>query len=80
MDEKVSMVLNAMKIATSDNEGVVIEPLELDDGILTIRYSMGTNEECPECVMQPTAFRDMVIRMCKTQAPYVIDVEVVPAS
>ena len=80
MDEKVSMVLNAMRIATSDNEGVVIEPLELDDGILAVRYSEGTNEDCPECVMQPDAFREMVIRMCKTQAPYVIDVEVVPAS
>ena len=80
MDEKVTTVLNAMKIATSDNEGVVIEPLELDEGVLKVRYNEGTNEECPECVMQPDAFREMVIRMCKTQAPYVIDVEVVPAS
>ena len=80
MDEKVSMVINALKIATSDNQGVVIEPLDLDEGVLRIRYYEGTNEECPECVMQPDAFREMVLRMCKTQAPYVIDVEVVPAS
>jgi hypothetical protein len=79
MDEKITMVINTMKIATGDNEGVVIEPLGVDDGVLRIRYSEGTNEECPECVMQPDAFKDMVLRMCKVQAPCVLDVEVTPA-
>ncbi len=76
MDEKVSMVLNAMKIATSDNEGVVIEPLELDDGILTIRYSMGTNEECPECVPDHDLVRMMMQTSISIYAPQVTEIEV----
>jgi hypothetical protein len=51
----------------------------LDNGVLKIRYYEGTNEECPECVMPPDSFADMVRQMCKVQAPYVTEVEVVPA-
>ena len=78
MDEKLDMVINAMRITTGDNEGVVIDPLGIDDGVLRIRYFEGTNEECPECVMAPDSFRDMVKRMCAMQAPYVDEVEILP--
>ncbi len=80
MDEKIELVINTMKMATGDNQGVVIEPLDMDDGILRIRYFEGTNAECPECVMPPDSFREMVVAMCKVQAPYVTDVEVTPAT
>ena len=79
MDEKINMVINTLKLTTRDNEGVVIEPLGLDDGVLRVRYYEGTNEECPECVMPPHSFRDMMKQMCKVQAPYVMDVEILPA-
>ena len=79
IDEKVDMVINTMRNTTSDNVGVVIEPLDLDQGLLRIEYYEGTNEDCPECVMQPDSFREMVKMMCKVQAPYVTDVEIVPA-
>lgn len=79
MDEKVSMVINTMRTTTRDNRDVIIEPLGLDNGVLKIRYYEGTNEECPECVMPPDSFADMVRQMCKVQAPHVTDVEVVPA-
>ena len=78
MDEKVLMVIDTMRITTSDNKDVVIEPLGLDDGVFRIRYYEGTNEDCPDCVMAPDSFRDMVSQMCKVQAPYVVDVEIVP--
>ena len=78
IDEKVDMVINAMRTTTSDNVGVVIEPLYLDQGLLRIEYYEGTNEDCPECVMQPDSFRVMVKLMLKVQAPYVTDVEIVP--
>ena len=79
MDQKVNMVINTMRSTTRDNEGVIIDPLGLDDGILRIRYYEGTNEECPECVMLPDTFKDMLLRMCKVQAPYILDVEIIPA-
>ena len=79
IDEKIDLVIDAMRTTTSDNVGVVIEPLDLDQGLLRIEYYEGTNEDCPECVMQPDSFRDMVKMMCKVQAPYVTDVEIVPA-
>ena len=77
MDEKIEMVLDTVRIVTSENKGVVIEPLGLQEGTLTIKYKEGRNQECPECVMSPNSFRDMVMRMCKTQAPYVTDVVLV---
>ena len=79
MDEKVGEVLSTLKIATRDNEGVIIEPVELEDGILRVKYYEGTNQECPECVMSPDSFKEMLIRMCQMQAPYVVDVELEPA-
>ena len=78
MDEKISMVIGVMKSVTSDNQGVIIEPLEFDDGVLRIRYFEGTNQECPECVMMPDSFKEMVTQMCKVQAPYVTNVEITP--
>ena len=79
MDEKVNMVINTLKMTTRDNEGVIIETVGLDEGILTIRYYEGTNEDCPECVLEPDSFRDMIKQMCKVQAPYIVDVEIFPA-
>ena len=79
IDEKVDMVIDAMRTTTSDNVDVIIKPLDFNQGILRIQYYEGTNEDCPECVMQPDSFRDMVKLMCKVQAPYVTDVEIVPA-
>ena len=55
MDEKVKLIIDTMKITTQDNDGVIIEPLSLDHGVLKIRYYEGTNEDCPECVMPPSA-------------------------
>ena len=79
MDNNLDMVIDTMRMTTADNEGVIIESLGMDDGILRIKYYEGTNEECPECVMPPDSFQEMLKRMCKVQAPDVIDVEIVPA-
>jgi len=79
LDDKIDVVLNTMRTMTRDNDGVVIEPLGSDDGVLRIRYYEGTNEECPECVMPPDSFKEMVERMCQVQAPHVTGVELLPA-
>ena len=79
MDAGVDMVLDTLRTLTRDNVGVVIEPLDFEDGVLRIKYYEGTNEECPECVMSPDSFREMVERMCRVQAPHVASVVLAPA-
>ena len=79
MDERVDMVLDTVRTLTRDNDGVVIEPLDFEDGVLRIRYYEGTNEDCPECVMPPDSFRELVERMCNVQAPQVASVVLEPA-
>ena len=79
MDDKVDMVLDTVRMLTRDNDGVVIEPVDFEDGVLRIRYYEGANEDCPECVMPPSSFREMVERMCRMQASHVASVVVEPA-
>lgn len=79
MDERVDMVLDTVRSLTRDNEGVVIEPLDFEEGVLRIKYCEGVNEKCPECVMPPDSFREMVERMCSVQAPHVETVVLEPA-
>ena len=79
MDARVDMVLNTVRTLTRDNDGVVIEPLDFEDGVLRIKYDEGVNEDCPECVMPPDSFREMVERMCSVQAPHVASVVLAPA-
>ena len=79
MDDRVDMVLDTVRTLTRDNDGVVIEPVDFEDGVLRIRYYEGVNEDCPECVMPPESFREMVERMCRAQAPHVASVVVEPA-
>ncbi|MYB47838.1 MAG: hypothetical protein F4X72_00935 [Dehalococcoidia bacterium] len=79
MDAGIDMVLDTVRTLTRDNDGVVIDPLDFEDGVLRIRYYEGENEECPECVMQPDSFREMVERMCSVQAPHVASVVLVAA-
>ena len=79
MDAGVDTVLDTLRTLTRDNDGVVIEPLDFEDGVLRIKYYEGENEECPECVMSPDSFREMVERMCSVQAPHVASVVLTPA-
>ena len=78
MDERVEMVLETIRTLTRDNDGVVIEPLDFEDGVLRIKYYEGVNEDCPECVMPPDSFREMVEGMCHIQAPHVASVVLEP--
>ena len=79
MDAGIDMVLDTVRTLTRDNDGVVIEPLDFEGGVLRIKYYEGVNEECPECVMPPDSFREMVERMCSVQAPHVASVVLVAA-
>ena len=79
LDERVRFVIEVMRQTTRDNRGVIIAPLGLEEGVLRIRYYEGTNPDCPECVMPPEAFKQMVEELCRVQAPHVRAVEIVPA-
>ena len=79
VDAKIEMVLNTLRMTMDDNEGVIVEPVSVENGVLQVRYFGGTNEECPDCVMEPDAFKEMAEAMCKVQAPYVKEVQVIPA-
>ncbi|MFL2761779.1 MAG: hypothetical protein ACJ0A3_02410 [Dehalococcoidia bacterium] len=77
MDDKIESLIGTMKVMTRDNLGAVINPVAFDDGVLTIEYFEGENEECPECLMSPDSFQDMFKRMCSIQAPHVTDVNLI---
>ena len=51
MDDKIESLIGTMKVMTRDNLGAVINPVAFDDGVLTIEYFEGENEECPECLI-----------------------------
>lgn len=74
-DENVNSMLDTVRMITRENEGVVIEPIGLNQGILRIKYYQGTNAECPECILSPEEFKNMVERMCRVQAPNIISIE-----
>ncbi len=80
MDPVLQMVVDTMRTIVSDNEGAVVELLGAQDGVLKVRYFQGRNEECPECVMPPDSFRQMMLEVLKVQAPYIRDVELEPPS
>ena len=75
MDEHVNRVIGTVTNMTRDNAGVVIEPLDSEDGVLRIRYYEGTNEECPECVPAPDMVRTMMKTSLGIYAPHVTEVE-----
>ncbi len=69
-----SVIDNIQVIAAS--EGGSVRFVESKAGKLTVEYTPGVNEECPECV--PT--HDMIQMMLKSSvgilAPYISEVEV----
>lgn len=69
-----SVLDNIQVIAAS--EGGSVQFVDAKGGKLTVKYTPGVNEECPECV--PT--HDLIETMLKTSvgvlAPYIREVEV----
>ena len=44
---------------------------------LTVRYTEGVNEECPECVPTHEMVRQMMTASLKTHAPHIRELELV---
>ena len=75
VDPGLQSVLDNIQVIAA-SEGGSIEFVESRGGKLTIEYTPGVNEECPECV--PT--HDLIEMMVKSSmgilAPYISEVEV----
>lgn len=74
-DPKVDVVLQNIETMVA-SEGGSLELLEIAPPKLSVRYTPGVNEDCPECV--PT--HEAVVRFLQTaleiHAPHVTDVQV----
>ena len=75
VDPGLQSVLDNIQVIAA-SEGGSIQFVESRGGKLTIEYTPGVNEECPECV--PT--HDLIEMMLKSSAgilaPYITEVEV----
>ena len=75
VDPGLQTVLDNIQVIAA-SEGGSIEFIDSRGGKLTIEYTPGVNEECPECV--PT--HDMIEMMLKSSTsiltPYISEVEV----
>jgi hypothetical protein len=58
-------------------DGTTAELVGLEDGVATVRYRIGQNEECATCFMPPEDFREFFLAALERTAPAVTDVVVV---
>ena len=75
-DPGVQFVLTNMQVIVG-SEGGSLEVVGLRDGRLTVRYTEGVNEECPECVPTHEMVRQMMTASLKTHAPHIRELELV---
>jgi len=57
------------------SEGGSLEFIDLTGGRLTVRYTPGYNEECPECVPASDMVRTIMKTSLGIYAPHVTDVK-----
>ena len=76
VDAGVKVVLDNMHAIVA-SEGGSLEFVDLRDGRLTVRYNLGRNEECPECVPDHDTVRNMMKTSLGIYAPHVADLELI---
>ena len=69
-----SVIDNVNTVVAS--EGGSLELVELREGHLTVKYTPGVNEECPECVPDHALVRMMMQPSISAYAPHVTQIEV----
>ena len=74
-DPGIQMVMDNIQVVVA-SEGGSLEFEDIRDGRLTVKYTPGVNEECPECVPDHTLVRQMFQTSISVYAPYVKDIEV----
>ena len=69
-----SVIDNVNTIVAS--EGGSLELVELREGRLTVKYTPGVNEECPECVPDHALVRVLMQSSISAYAPHVTQIDV----
>ena len=69
-----SVIENVNTIVAS--EGGSLELVELRAGRLTVKYTPGVNEECPECVPDHALVRVLMQSSISAYAPHVTQIDV----
>ena len=75
VDPGLQSVLDNIQVIAA-SEGGSIQFIESRAGKLTIEYTPGVNEECPECVPTHDLIEMMVKSSAGILAPYITEVEV----
>ena len=75
VDPGLQSVLDNIQVIAA-SEGGAIQFIESRGGKLTIEYTPGVNEECPECVPTHDLIEMMVKSSAGILAPYITEVEV----
>ena len=75
VDPGLQSVLDNIQVIAA-SEGGSIQFIESRGGKLTIEYTPGVNEECPECVPTHDLIEMMVKSSTSILAPYITEVEV----
>jgi Fe-S cluster biogenesis protein NfuA len=69
-DPGVQTVLENMETIVA-SEGGTLQFLSLDDGSLSVKYTKGVNEECPECVPDHAMVKMMMENSLSIYAPHI---------
>ncbi len=69
----VKFVLDNIETVVA-SEGGSLEYLDLRDGMLSVRYHKGRNDDCPECVPDHQLVRMMMERSLSAHAPEVREI------
>ena len=74
VDPQVQFVLDNIGTIVG-SEGGSLELVDLSGGRLTVRYTEGRNDECPECVPSHDMVRQIMKMSLEIHAPHVTDLE-----
>jgi Fe-S cluster biogenesis protein NfuA len=76
VDPVVEQVLENFAVMVG-RDGGTIENLGVDEGVLKVRYTPGSKEGCPDCVLSLEDLCLMIRTSLETHAPHIRDVQVV---
>ena len=75
VDPGLQTVLTNVNTVVASEAGT-LELVDLSDGKLTVKYTPGVNEECPECVPDHALVRQLMQTSISAYAPHVKQIEV----
>jgi|TARA_B100000315_G_C14317250_1_gene469112 hypothetical protein len=74
-DTQVDFVLEQIETMVA-SEGGTLDVISLEGSKLSIKYTPGVNEECPECVPTHDMVTQFLTASMEIHAPHIQDIEV----